>query len=44
VKVLERNEYDDLCIKPAFYETFMSEKGWGVTPEFRSKYPRIADG
>ncbi|KAJ5642432.1 hypothetical protein N7490_006432 [Penicillium lividum] len=44
VNVLERNEHDDLCIKPAFYETFMSEQGWGITPEFLSKYPRLADG
>ncbi|KAJ6111217.1 hypothetical protein N7486_003452 [Penicillium sp. IBT 16267x] len=44
VKILERNERDELCIKPAFYEIFMKEEGWGVTPEFLSKYPSLTDG
>ncbi|KAJ5648882.1 uncharacterized protein N7484_002605 [Penicillium longicatenatum] len=44
VKILERDENDELCIKPAFYDIFMSEEGWGITPEFLSKYPSLTDG
>ncbi|KAJ5925826.1 hypothetical protein N7454_007336 [Penicillium verhagenii] len=44
VKIVERNEHDELCIKPAFYDIFMSEEGWGITPEFLSNYPSLADG
>lgn len=39
VKILERNDKNELCIKPAFYETFMKEEGWGITPEFISRFP-----
>jgi hypothetical protein len=41
---LERNEQNELCIKKSFYETFMNENGWGLTPEFIQKYPDITAG
>ena len=44
LKVLERNAENVLCIKPAFYELFMKEEGWGITPEFLSKYPNLMTG
>lgn len=44
VSILERNDEYELRMKPEFYETFMSEKGWGVTPEFISRYPRLFQG
>jgi hypothetical protein len=42
--ILERNEENELCIKPTFYETFMSESGWGLTPEFIDRYPDLVAG
>ncbi|OQD84615.1 hypothetical protein PENANT_c012G07725 [Penicillium antarcticum] len=42
--ILERNEENELVIKPQFYETFMSEAGWGVTPEFIARYPDLFVG
>jgi hypothetical protein len=44
VKVLERDEYDELRMKPEFKEIIMSEEGWGITPEFLSQYPGLTDG
>ncbi|KAJ5731892.1 hypothetical protein N7493_003373 [Penicillium malachiteum] len=41
VKVLERTDDNQLRIKPAFYETFMREEGWGITPEFISRFPDL---
>ncbi|KAJ5573517.1 uncharacterized protein N7459_007944 [Penicillium hispanicum] len=43
-KILERNEDNELAIKPAFYEIFMREEGWGLTPEFISRYPDLVAG
>jgi hypothetical protein len=42
--ILERNDENELCIKPTFYETFMSESGWGLTPEFIDRYPDLVAG
>lgn len=42
--ILERNEQNELCMKKAFYETFMSESGWGLTPEFIRRYPDLVEG
>ncbi|CAI7584029.1 unnamed protein product [Penicillium glandicola] len=42
--ILERNERNELCIKKAFYEMFMSESGWGLTPEFIRRYPDLVEG
>ncbi|KAJ5420254.1 Protein of unknown function DUF3425 [Penicillium sp. CMV-2018d] len=42
--VLERNEHNELCMKKAFYETIMSESGWGLTPEFIRRYPDLVEG
>ncbi|CAI7676870.1 unnamed protein product [Penicillium discolor] len=42
--VLERNERNELCMKKAFYETIMSESGWGLTPEFIRRYPDLVEG
>lgn len=44
VKVLERNEANVLCMKPAFYELFMKIEGWGLTPEFLTKFPNLMTG
>lgn len=44
VDILERNAENELCMKPAFYETFMSLDGWGLTPEFISQYPDLLTG
>ncbi|KAJ5182788.1 Protein of unknown function DUF3425 [Penicillium capsulatum] len=44
VDILERNADNELCIKPEFYETFMSLDGWGLTPEFVSQYPDLMTG
>lgn len=42
--ILERNERNELCIRRNFYNTFMSESGWGLTQEFISKYPDLLTG
>ncbi|KGO77207.1 Protein of unknown function DUF3425 [Penicillium italicum] len=42
--ILERNERNELCMKKAFYETLMSESGWGLTPEFIKRYPDLVEG
>ncbi|KAJ6142842.1 hypothetical protein N7471_002295 [Penicillium samsonianum] len=42
--ILERNERNELCINKAFYEVFMSESGWGLTPEFIRRYPDLVEG
>ncbi|KAE8151593.1 hypothetical protein BDV25DRAFT_90662 [Aspergillus avenaceus] len=42
--ILERNADNELCIKDTFYQTFMDEKGWGVTPEFIRNYPQLFAG
>ncbi|KAL2783813.1 hypothetical protein BJX66DRAFT_330402 [Aspergillus keveii] len=42
--ILERNAYNELCIRPSFYDTFMSEKGWGLTPEFIKRFPELLSG
>ncbi|KAJ5762016.1 uncharacterized protein N7511_005398 [Penicillium nucicola] len=42
--ILERNEDNELVMKPQFYETFMSERGWGITPEFIARYPDLFAG
>lgn len=44
VKVLQRNEENELCFKPSFYETFMKEDGWGITQEFINEYPNLMAG
>ncbi|KAJ5108274.1 hypothetical protein N7456_004949 [Penicillium angulare] len=44
VKILERDSRNELCIKPAFLELFMKEEGWGVTPEFISRFPQLMTG
>ncbi|KAJ6028810.1 Protein of unknown function DUF3425 [Penicillium herquei] len=41
VKVLERTDDNQLRIKPAFYDTFMREEGWGITTEFISRFPDL---
>ncbi|KAJ5383200.1 Protein of unknown function DUF3425 [Penicillium concentricum] len=43
-KVLERDERNELCIKKAFYDLFMSESGWGLTPDFIRRYPDLVEG
>ncbi|GMG24733.1 unnamed protein product [Aspergillus oryzae] len=42
--ILERNSHNELCIKERFFETFMSETGWGITPEFMQRYPQLFAG
>ncbi|KAE8382019.1 hypothetical protein BDV26DRAFT_49797 [Aspergillus bertholletiae] len=42
--ILERNSDNELCIKQKFFETFMSETGWGLTPEFIQRYPQLLAG
>ncbi|KNG89444.1 hypothetical protein ANOM_003165 [Aspergillus nomiae NRRL 13137] len=42
--ILERNSDNELCIKEKFFETFMSEAGWGLTPEFMQRYPQLLAG
>ncbi|KAB8209441.1 hypothetical protein BDV34DRAFT_25446 [Aspergillus parasiticus] len=42
--ILERNSDNELCIKEKFFETFMSETGWGLTPEFMQRYPQLLAG
>lgn len=42
--ILERNERNELCIRQSFYDTFMSESGWGLTSEFINKYPDLVAG
>lgn len=42
--ILERNEENELVIKSQFYETFMSQRGWGLTPEFIARYPDLFVG
>ncbi|KAE8368389.1 hypothetical protein BDV27DRAFT_45448 [Aspergillus caelatus] len=42
--ILERNSNNELCIKEKFFETFMSEAGWGLTPEFMQRYPQLLAG
>jgi hypothetical protein len=42
--ILERNNENELIIKPTFYETFMSASGWGLTPEFIARYPDLFVG
>lgn len=44
VKILERNEENELCFKPSFYETVMKEEGWVITQEFINKYPDLMAG
>lgn len=44
VKILDRDEDNEIRIKPAFYETFMKEEGWGITQEFMSKHPNLMIG
>ncbi|KAL4895337.1 hypothetical protein BDV59DRAFT_200004 [Aspergillus ambiguus] len=41
---LERNEENELRIRADFYKTFMSEHGWGLTPEFIAQYPQLLVG
>ncbi|KAL1881072.1 hypothetical protein Plec18167_003614 [Paecilomyces lecythidis] len=42
--ILERDERNELCIRRSFYDTFMSESGWGLTSEFINKYPDLVAG
>jgi hypothetical protein len=42
--ILERDARNELEIKKSFYETFMSESGWGLTPEFIARYPDLMAG
>lgn len=42
--VLERDEGNELRMKPDFYKTFTSEAGWGLTPEFIARYPQLLVG
>ncbi|KAE8150840.1 hypothetical protein BDV25DRAFT_171878 [Aspergillus avenaceus] len=42
--ILERNAYNEICIRPSFYNTFMNEKGWGLTPEFIERFPEPLSG
>ncbi|KAL5356284.1 hypothetical protein BJX96DRAFT_186237 [Aspergillus floccosus] len=42
--ILERDEANELRMKPEFYKTFMSESGWGLTPEFIARYPQLLVG
>ncbi|CAI7659338.1 unnamed protein product [Penicillium manginii] len=41
VKILDRDEDNEIRIKPAFYETIMKEEGWGLMQEFINKYPNL---
>ncbi|KAE8377933.1 hypothetical protein BDV26DRAFT_262434 [Aspergillus bertholletiae] len=42
--ILERDDQDNLCIRKEFFDVFMSESGWGLTPEFMKKYPGLLKG
>lgn len=44
VKILERTDDNELRMKPAFYEIFMKEDGWGITPEFMERFPELMTG
>lgn len=44
VKILDRDEDNQIRIKPAFYETFMKEEGWGLMQEFINKHPNLMVG
>lgn len=43
-KVLDRDDNNELRIKPNFLEKIMSEDGWGITPEFVRQYPALTAG
>jgi hypothetical protein len=42
--ILERDDQNNLCIKKRFFDTFMSLTGWGLTPEFTTRYPDLVEG
>ncbi|KAH8422876.1 bZIP transcription factor [Aspergillus melleus] len=43
-EILERDEFDELQIHQEFLDVFTKESGWGLTPEFISKYPELLEG
>ncbi|CAG7986456.1 unnamed protein product [Penicillium olsonii] len=42
--ILERDDRNELCIKQRFFDLFMRQEGWGLTPEFTTKYPDLMEG
>ncbi|KAJ5872371.1 uncharacterized protein N7529_004724 [Penicillium soppii] len=42
--ILERDDRNELRIKKRFFDTFMSQSGWGLTPEFIRRYPDLVEG
>lgn len=42
--ILERDDNDDLQIRPSFLDTFMAAEGWGLTSEFIETHPDLVDG
>jgi len=42
--ILERDDTNELRIKKRFYDTFMNQNGWGLTPEFITRYPDLVEG
>ncbi|KAL6230143.1 hypothetical protein BDW75DRAFT_223414 [Aspergillus navahoensis] len=42
--ILERDENDELQIRPSFFDTFMTAEGWGITSEFIDTHPELVDG
>lgn len=44
MKILDRDENNEIRIKPAFYQTIMKEEGWGLMQEFMKKYPHLMAG
>ncbi|KAJ5482312.1 hypothetical protein N7475_001124 [Penicillium sp. IBT 31633x] len=43
-QILERDDRNELRIRQGFFDTFMSENGWGLTPEFIRRYPDLVEG
>lgn len=43
-EILERDDQNELHIKKGFLDTFMSDRGWGLTPEFIRRYPDLLEG
>ena len=42
--VLDRGPDNELRIREDFKQVFMSEQGWGVTPEFAERHPELLEG
>lgn len=42
--ILERDDNDELQIRPSFFDTFMVAEGWGITSEFIDTHPALVNG